>query len=251
MGDISGVTKDRQGAIVRVILNRPNARNALNLEMCQALQKRFQEIEEDQSVNAVLVSANGPSFCAGADVKERAGRGAAWVRSRRLAAYAAYRSIQTCSRPVVILVHGNVIGSGGEIAMSGDFIIAAQGTVFRFPEPQLGTVGATQRLQRMVGVQRAKDLLLTGRSLPVEEAISAGLVARIVPVEDLESVGIETVERIASASPLAMRLTKQAMDLGRETDLDRAIGIELAAVERNLASGAGDLANSSTDNDEN
>ena len=129
--------------------------------------------------------AAGPVFCAGADLKERQGKDEAWVRQRRLASFAAYEAIERCSKPVVAIVQGPAIGSGGEIAMACDFIVASDFVTFRFPEPQWGTVGATQRLQRVIGKRRAKELLFTGRTMPVEEAYALGLVARVVPADEL------------------------------------------------------------------
>ncbi|RVD20789.1 enoyl-CoA hydratase/isomerase family protein, partial [Mesorhizobium sp. M4A.F.Ca.ET.020.02.1.1] len=140
-------------------------------------------------------------------------------------------------KPVVALTQGPVVGSGGEILMSCDFAVASEKTTFRFPEPQWGTVGATQRLQRVIGKPRAKELLFTGRVMPVEEAYARGLVARVVPHDDLARTGEEVAASIAAAPPLAMALTKQAVDLGYETDLANGIRIELAAIERCLADG--------------
>jgi enoyl-CoA hydratase/carnithine racemase len=227
----------REGPIVRVTLNRPQARNALNLPMCHALRAVFEQLDADPEVRAVLLNGAGPAFCAGADLKERRDRDAEWVRARRLASFAAYEAIERCRHPVVALVHGPVVGSGGEIAMSCDFIIAADDAHFRFPEPQWGTVGATQRLQRMIGRQRAKELLFTGRAMKAEEAAAVGLVARRVPRLSLEEAGAEAAAAIAKAPGLAMALTKHAIDLGSQTTLQAGILIEMAAIERCLGEG--------------
>jgi len=223
--------------IARVTLNRPDKRNALNLAMCHALSSTFARLDADDDVRVVVLDAAGEVFCAGADLKERQGKDEAWVLQRRLAGFAAYDAIGRCRRPVFALTQGPVVGSGGEIAMSCDFIVASTRTTFKFPEPQWGTVGATQRLQRVIGKRRAKELLFTGRVMPAEEAYGLGLVARLVQPEELAATGKATAEAIAAASPLAMMLTKQAVDLGEETDLGTGIRIELAAIERCLADG--------------
>ena len=223
--------------IARVELVRPEARNAVDLPMCRQLREAFEEIDADDDIRVVLVSAQGPVFCAGADLKERTGKDTAWVRRRRVASFAAYAAIEQCRVPVVALVHGAVVGSGGEIALAADFAIAAEGTVFRFPEPHWGTVGATQRLQRAIGKRRAKELLFTNRALGVAEAADLGIVTRVVPPDELGSIGDETARTIAKAPPLAIGLTKRAVDLGAETDLDRGIRIEMAAIEQCLADG--------------
>lgn len=225
----------REGAVARVTLNRPGARNALNLPMCLALRSAFEALDTDAEMRVVLVEAAGPVFCAGADLKERQGKDEAWVRSRRLAAFAAYEAIERCSKPVVAVVDGPVVGSGGEIAMACDFILASRAASFRFPEPQWGTVGATQRLQRVIGKRRAKELLFTGRTMPVDEAYGLGLVARLV--QDVQAEADAVAATIAKAPALAMQLTKQAVDLGEEVPLATGIRIEMAQIERVLADG--------------
>lgn len=223
--------------IAVVTLDRAAARNALNLPMCGELREAFATLDRDPAVRVVLLTANGPVFCAGADLKERQGKDEAWVRQRREASFAAYETIEKCRKPVVAVVQGPVVGSGGEIAMSCDFIVASTKASFRFPEPQWGTVGATQRLQRVIGKSRAKELLYTGREMPVSEAHTLGLVARVVEPEALKETARAIAAAIAKAPALAMELTKQAIDLGATTDLASGIRIEMAAIEHNLANG--------------
>ncbi|MEV5544125.1 enoyl-CoA hydratase/isomerase family protein [Saccharopolyspora shandongensis] len=222
--------------VAHVRLARPEARNAVDLPMCLRLREVFEEID-DSDARVVLLSARGPSFCAGADLKERTDKDAAWVRRRRIASFAAYAAIEQCRHPVVALVHGAVVGSGGEVTMAADFAIAADDAVFRFPEPHWGTVGATQRLQRAIGKRRAKELLFTNRPMRAAEALKLGVVARVVPADELTATGAEVAAAIAKAPPLAIQLTKRAVDLGGETDLDRGIRIEMSAIEQNLADG--------------
>lgn len=225
----------RDGAIARVTLDRAAARNALNLPMCLALTEAFVALDADADIRVVVLDAAGPVFCAGADLKERQGRAETWVRMRRLASFAAYETIERCSKPIVAIVDGPVVGSGGEIAMACDFIIASHKATFRFPEPLWGTVGATQRLQRVIGKRRAKELLYTGRIMPAEEAHGLGLIARLVG--DAAATGEEVAAAIAKAPALAMALTKQAVDLGEEMALTTGIRLEMAQIERLLADG--------------
>ncbi|WP_158880236.1 enoyl-CoA hydratase/isomerase family protein [Amycolatopsis anabasis] len=237
MSTVDRVTCEVAAGIARVVLARPAARNAVDLPMCLRLREVFEEIDADGGVRAVLLSAAGPSFCAGADLRERTDKDAAWVRRRRIASFAAYSAIERCRHPVVALVHGAVVGSGGEIVLAADFAVAAEDAVFRFPEPHWGTVGATQRLPRAVGKRRAKELLFTNRPVTAAEARELGLVNRVVPGERLAETGTEIAHTIRQAPPLAIALTKRAVDLGHETDLDRGIRIELAAIEHGLADG--------------
>ena len=234
----SVVTTTVDDGIATVTLNRPGARNAVNLELCLALRAVFEDLDSDDAVRAVLITGAGPSFCAGADLKERSGRDGTWVRRRRIASFAAYDSIERCSKPVIALVHGSVVGSGGEITMAADFAIAAADTSFRFPEAHWGTVGATQRLQRVIGKRRAKELLFTNRVLGAEEAHRLGLVVAVVPAAELLAIGLASAASIAKAPPAAMALTKRTVDLGEETTLSMGIRIEMAAIEQNLAEGS-------------
>jgi enoyl-CoA hydratase len=219
--------------VATLALNRPEARNALNLEMCEALLAATRSISED--VKLVFVRGNGPVFCGGADLKERTGKSEAWVRERRMKAFAAYEALEALPMPCIALVHGAVIGSGVEIAAACDFIVATPEATFRTPEAQRGTVGATQRLPRILGKRLAKDLMFTGRPLGAEEALRAGFVARVVP--DLEKEKAEIASSIVKASPLAMKLAKRSIDRGVELDPAGARRVELEAIEEQLATG--------------
>ena len=220
--------------VATIALNRPEVRNALNLEMCDALLAVTRKIiEEDARV--VFVRGNGPVFCGGADLKERQGKSEQWIRERRLKAFAAYEALEALPMPCVALVHGAAIGSGVEIAAACDFIVATTDVTFRTPEAQRGTVGATQRLPRILGKRLAKDMMFTGRALTAEEARAAGFVARIVA--DLEMAKREIAEAIVKAPPVAMRLGKRAIDRGIELDPKGAREAEIEAIEEQLASG--------------
>ena len=218
-----------------MILSRSVARNALNLQMCHDLTEAFEIIAATPEIGLVVLSAEGPVFCAGADMKERQDRDEAWVMARRRASFRAYDTVAACAVPVVCVVQGPLVGSGGEIAMSCDFVIASTSATFRFPEPRWGTVGATQRLQRVIGVSRAKELLYTGRLMEAAEAQALGLVARLVAPEALAAEVEAVAAQILAAPALAMRLTKHCVDQGSRTDLASGIAIELSAIERNLA----------------
>ncbi|MAC77308.1 MAG: enoyl-CoA hydratase [Rhodobacteraceae bacterium] len=229
------VRLEDHGARVDVVLNRPDARNALNLPMCEDLIDAFAQIASMPDAGIVVLRAEGPVFCAGADLKERKGRDEAWVKARRRLAFQAYETIGNCALPVIAQVQGALVGSGGEIAMSCDFIVASDAATFRFPEPQWGTVGATQRLQRVIGVPRAKELLYTGRVMGAQEAHRVGLVTTLTPADSLTATVDEMAERILHAPALALWLTKHCIDQGARTDLNSGIRIELAAIDRLLS----------------
>ena len=223
------------GGVATIALNRPEVRNALNLEMCEALLEVTRAFQKDDSVRIVFVKGNGPVFCGGADLNERKGKSEGWIRARRMKAFEAYGAIESLPMPCVALVHGAAIGSGVEIAAACDFIVATQDASFRTPEAQRGTVGATQRLPRVLGKRLAKDLMFTGRALTAEEARQAGFVSRIV--DDLEKAKEEISKSILAAPPLALRLAKRTIDRGVELDPQGALQAEIEAIEEQLAAG--------------
>ena len=224
--------------VATVTLNRPEHRNALSLDMCDRLVSISREIQENKEIKLVLLRANGPVFCAGADLKERQGMNEAQVRERRMKGFAAYAALEALPMPVVAVVHGPAVGSGCEIAGACDFIVATPGASFRTPEALRGTVGATQRLPRILGKRLAKDLMFTGRNLSAEEAREAGLVSRLVSLSDLESTLEEIRKTILDAPSQSLRLAKRCIDRGVELDPKGALEEEIAAIEEQLASGS-------------
>ncbi|HJY76240.1 MAG TPA: enoyl-CoA hydratase/isomerase family protein [Burkholderiales bacterium] len=225
------------GALATITLNRPDARNALNDAMCEDLQRVASAV--DPSIRLVFVRGNGPVFCAGADVKERAGMSVDQVRARRLKAFAAYHALEALPMPSVAVVHGAALGSGVEIAAACDFIVATPDAAFGTPEAMRGTIGATQRLPRVLGKRLAKDLMFTGRRLTAAEARAAGFVSRVVTEAELEHELANIAQSISMASPEVIRYAKQCIDRGVELDPQGALGLELMAIEAQLASGKG------------
>ena len=225
------------GAVATITLNRPDARNALNDAMCEDLRRVAQAV--DPGIRLAFVRGNGPVFCAGADVKERAGMSVEQVRARRLKAFAAYHALEALPMPSVAVVHGAALGSGVEIAAACDFIVATPDAAFGTPEAMRGTIGATQRLPRVLGKRLAKDLMFTGRRLTAAEARAAGFVSRVVTEAELGHELANIAQSIAMASPEAVRYAKQCIDRGVELDPQGALGLELMAIEAQLASGKG------------
>jgi enoyl-CoA hydratase len=223
------------GVVATIALDRPQARNALDLEMCDALLAAAQRLRGHSAVQVVFVRGNGPVFCGGADIHERKGKSEQWIRERRMRAFAAYGALEALPMPCVALVHGAVIGSGVEIAAACDFIVATPDATFRTPEAQRGSVGATQRLPRILGKRLAKDLMFTGRTLSAPQAQQAGLVARVV--EDLDAERARIAEDIIRAPALALKLAKRTIDKGVELDPKGALQAEIDAIEEQLAAG--------------
>ena len=229
------VLVEAKDGVATITLSRPESRNALNLAMCDDLRAAAQGLEAP--VQLVFVRAAGPVFCAGADLKERQGMSEAQVRERRMKAFAAYAALEALPMPAIAVVEGPAVGSGCEIAAACDFIVATPAASFRIPEALRGTVGATQRLPRILGKRLAKDLMFTGRTLSAEEAERHGLVSRLVAPERLEAVLAEIAQTIREAPAGALRLAKRTIDRGVERDPQGALEAELAAIEEQLAAG--------------
>ena len=235
---MSAVLHTVSGGVATVTLNRPESRNALNLEMCDRLISVSQEIAANADIRLVLLGANGPVFCAGADLKERQGMSEAQVRERRMKGFAAYAALEALPMPAIAVVQGPVVGSGCEIAAACDFIVATPDASFRTPEALRGTVGATQRLPRILGKRLAKDMMFTGRVLGAEEAREAGLVSRLVPAAELEEMLLRMTAEILKAPQGVLRLAKRCIDRGVELDPQGALDTEIAAIEEQLSSGS-------------
>jgi len=229
------VRYELRNAVATITLDRPASRNALDMALCDALLAAVGRAAGDESVRLVLMRAAGPVFCAGADLKERQGMDEAQVRARRVRAFEAYAALEALPMPAIAVVEGPAVGSGCEIAAACDFIVATPRASFRTPEALWGTVGATQRLPRVLGKRLAKDLMFTGRALGAEEAERHGLVARVVPEERLETVLAQIAETIAKAPARSLALAKRSIDRGIELDPRGALAAEMAAIEELLA----------------
>lgn len=223
-----------QDRVATVTLNRPDSRNALSSQMCTELVQVMEAIAADPGVHVALILGNGPAFCAGADLKERKTMNHQELTARRVQGFAAYAAIERLPQPVVAVVHGPAFGSGCEIAGACDFVLASTEAVFCYPEVGWGTVGATQRLPRIAGARKAKELLFTGRRFDAAEACEIGLVNHVYAPDALRQEAQAMAAAMARAQPLTMRLTKRSIDQGLATTREGAMAIELLAIEENL-----------------
>lgn len=224
-------------SVATICLNRPDARNALNLAMCEGLVAAARRAANDPAVKLLFVRGAGSVFCAGADMKERQGMDEAQVRARRGKGFDAYAALEALPMPAVAVLEGPAVGSGCEIASSCDFIVATSAASFRTPEAIRGTVGATQRLARVLGKRLAKDMMYTGRTLSAHEALSHGLVSRLVAVEELAATLADIAKAITAGPQQSLRLAKRTIDRGVELDPKGALAAEIEAIEEQLASG--------------
>src|SRR5919205_680235 len=219
------VLVERDDRIAVVLLNRPDALNALSDELMDELVDALTELDRDEGVRCVVLGGNERSFAAGADIGELARSSAIDLYyQRRGEGWGAIRGVWA---PLVSAVFGFFLGGGCELAMSCDLIIAAETAVFGQPETSLGIIpgaGGTQRLTRAVGKALAMDVILSGRRLNAAEALRAGLVARVVAREAWLEEAKRVARDIAAKGPVATRLAKESVDRAHETTL--ALGLE-------------------------
>jgi enoyl-CoA hydratase len=219
------VLVERDAHVAVVLLNRPKQLNALSGELMGALVSTLQELDADADVRAIVIGGNERAFAAGADIAElAAGTPVSLYTSGRIAVWDSIRAVRT---PIVAAVSGFCLGGGCELAMLCDLIVASESAKFGQPEINLGVLpgaGGTQRLTRAVGKAVAMDMILTGRMLSAREALSFGLVARVVAREAWLAEAKRVAADIAAKGPVAVRLAKEAVDKAFEAPL--AVGVE-------------------------
>ena len=218
----------REGGVAIVKMDRPKALNALNLNMMKGLADALSKLEEDDSVGCVILTGSEKAFAAGADIKEMADDDyLSLYKHDRFEDY--HMATERFRKPIIAAVSGYALGGGCEVAMMCDFIIAADNAKFGQPEINLGVMpgmGGSQRMLRAVGKAKTMDLCLTGRMMDAEEAERAGLVARIVPLDNLMETAKEAATKIAGQShPIAM-MTKETIQAGFEMSLAQGIRYE-------------------------
>ena len=208
-------------------INRPDARNALNLEVRKLLAKYLTEMGDDSSIRCIVLTGNDKAFAAGADIKEMANAGAIEMLLR--GTHKLWRTIGACPKPVIAAVSGFALGGGCELAMMCDFIIAADNAKFGQPEIKLGIIpgaGGTQRLPRAVGKAKAMDLTLTGRMMDATEAERAGLVSRVVPLDKMMDEALGAALMICDYSQIAVMAAKESINRAFESGLSDGVMFE-------------------------
>ena len=218
------------GAVTLVTLNRPQALNALNAQVLEELVDAFAAFEADGTQHcAVLTGSGDKAFAAGADIKEMADKPAADFYLEDFFARWTSHLVKTTRKPWIAAVNGFALGGGCELAMMADFIIASDKAKFGQPEIKLGVapgMGGSQRLTRAVGKAKAMEMCLTGRMMDAAEAERSGLVARVVPHEDLLEEALKTAAAIAAMPPMAALANKEMVNAAFETSLDQGLIIE-------------------------
>ncbi len=221
------ILTETRGAVTLITLNRPQALNALNGQVLDDLIAAFAAYESDDSQRcAVLTGSGEKAFAAGADIKEMADKEAADFYLEDFFAKWTSHVVEAVRKPWIAAVNGFALGGGCELAMMADFILASDQAKFGQPEIKLGVapgMGGSQRLTRAVGKSKAMEMCLTGRMMGAEEAESAGLVARVVPHDELMTEAMKTATTIAGMPPMAAIVNKEMVNAAFETDLAQGI----------------------------
>jgi enoyl-CoA hydratase len=218
---------EREGAVGVVLMNRPEALNALSSALMEAVVGALEELDADDAIRCIVLGGNERAFAAGADVGELAAATPIELyENRRIDRWDAIRALRT---PLVAAVSGYCLGGGCELAMACDLIVASETAQFGQPEINLGVLpgaGGTQRLTRAVGKAVAMDVILSGRFLSADEALRAGLAARVVAREAWLDEAKNVARAIAAKSSVSVRLAKEAVDTAFETPLSAGLDFE-------------------------
>ncbi|NMA92539.1 MAG: crotonase [Firmicutes bacterium] len=223
--DLKNIILEKEEGIAKITFNRPEALNALNDPARAEFRRAMADVIADEEIKVIILTGSGRAFIAGSDIKEL-------KETTPLNAHKILRLgeiIENCPKPVIAAVNGLALGGGCEIAMACDLIIASEKAKLGQPEINLGIIpggGATQRLPHLVGLLKAKELILTGDIIDAVEAERIGLVNRVVPAGELEEAVEILAKKIARKSTAALQIAKAAINRGLRTGLDSGLAYE-------------------------
>ena len=220
----------REEGIGILSINRPKALNALNTNLLTELNRAIDMACKDNEVDVLVITGEGKAFIAGADISEMKSMMAEDARDFSKLGNALFRKIELMEKPVIAAVNGFALGGGCELAMSCDIRIAGERAKFGQPEVGLGITpgfAGTQRLPRLVGIAKAKELIFTGNPIKAEEAENIGLVNKVVPQEELMNESLGLAKKISHNGQLAVKYSKAAINRGINCDLDTGSAIEV------------------------
>ncbi|MGH9368420.1 MAG: enoyl-CoA hydratase-related protein, partial [Thermoanaerobaculia bacterium] len=231
----------REGPVCRVVLSRPEVRNAFDEVLIAELTEAFSRLSEDGSTRVAILEGEGPSFCAGADV-EWMRRAGAYSREENEADAGRMarmlRAIDACSRPVVAAVHGHAIGGGVGLVAAADIAIAAEGTVFSLAEVKLGILPSviSPYVLRAIGPRQARDLFLSGDRFDAREALRIGLVHQVVPLGELAGACRRKVESLLTSGPEATAAAKRLIEKVTGLSPEEAMPLTVRTIAERRAS---------------
>jgi enoyl-CoA hydratase len=223
---------ETRDAVATLTFNRPKVLNALNLEMLAEVGKAVSELPKPPEVKVLILTGAGRAFVAGADISVLQGLDPLGAKQFAQNGQSVLFALEALDVPVIACVNGFALGGGCEIAMACDFVYASEEAKLGQPEINLGLIpgfGGTQRLARLVGKARAKELCMTGRIITAQEAFAMGLVTRIFPADSLMVETLKMAKTIADKGPVALRAIKQVIDNGFDVDLKNGCALEVDA----------------------
>ncbi len=223
------LVEEKEGVAI-LTLNRPRVMNSFDFALLIALRDRIESLRWRSEVRVIIITGAGDkAFCSGADLKERATLTPVQVKEYIYTIRNLFTSIEQLSKPVIAAVNGAAFGGGTELALASDIRIASANATMGLTETRLAIIpgaGGTQRLPRLVGKGKAKEMIFTGRRLGAEEALGIGLVNQICERERLIDVSLEMAAMICETGPIAIEQAKYAINYGLETDLSTGLAIE-------------------------
>jgi len=240
--DLNNVLVEIKEAVAIVKMNRPAAMNALNTETLTELEKCMHTLGEDAGVKVIVITGEGKAFVAGADIAEMKDMTPEQARKFSEFGQRVFAGIENLQKPVIAAVNGYALGGGCELALACDFRIASEKAKLGQPEVNLGVTpgfAATQRLPRLIGTGLAKEMLFTADTIDAQTALSYGLVNKVVPVDELMSTVMDIAKKIASKGPTAIKLIKDVVNRGMQTDLATACQYEAEAFAKCFDVGEG------------
>jgi enoyl-CoA hydratase/3-hydroxyacyl-CoA dehydrogenase len=227
------IITEKEGRIEWITLNRPHRLNAFNLEMIDELSSAIHEAEEDEDVRCIIIKGAGDrAFSAGADLTMFTELTPTVARDASQKGQRLMGMIEASSKPYVAAIHGFCLGGGLELALACDFRIADESAELGNPEIRLGIIpgwGGTQRLCRIIGLAKAKELIMLGDRIPADEALRFGLVHKVVPVGKLLEEARALAQRLVEGPPVALKFAKYVMNLGTQFPLEVGLGLEANA----------------------
>jgi len=218
--------------IAIITIDRPEALNALNIDVLEELKSAVKKAREDDGVYVVIITGAGRAFVAGADIAQMKDYTADEGRAFGKKGNKVFAKIEDMPKPVIAAINGFALGGGCELALACDIRIAGEKAKFGQPEVGLGITpgfGGTQRLPRVVGMSKAKEMIFTGAVIGADEALRIGLVSKVVPGEELMDAALEMANQIAANAQVAVRQSKIAINKGMQCDIDTGLEFEMQA----------------------
>ncbi len=233
------VSTERSGPVAWVTIERPDAMNALSGDVLTGLEAAATQLSADPSIRLIAVTGAGErAFCAGADLKERRGMSEADTRARIELINRVFTAWSRLPTPTVAAINGVAFGGGMELALACDFRVTVEGAIFAQTEVRLGILpgaGGTQRLPRLVGAARAKELILLGGRIDAARALAIGLISRVVPAGGLRAAIAALAAELEGCAPISVAQAKAAIDGGLEVDIDEGLALERRCYEVTLS----------------